>query len=323
MSYMRANPSDQYPSTAGSALPSATSTLRQPHTQSSMRPAHRAEATGATVSSANGTSGAGGVGGANGPASGSPPLSHAPPTSQQETEAMRQAVLALVNVWLSRLSLLSGITTFFAGIDGQLLSYAYPSAATDGRTDTGYKIAVTSLAGAMILHWMAAIISYIACFALYRYELIDARNEERTSGLLAFRAPAPGSGKPFPANLSTPQLGSSIFSAPLQLDAAYISVSRLHPYTFRTTRPTTTFPTSPFPGTSNPTLTLPITHGIPRLPMDLRSVNDACVGLTVVGFGLALLGILAYMWTFLPVYVSGFASACLAVGVAVGLWVLR
>ncbi|KZO98211.1 hypothetical protein CALVIDRAFT_535316 [Calocera viscosa TUFC12733] len=202
-------------------------------------------------------------------------------------------------------------TTFFAGIDGQLLSYAYPSNVTDSRTDTGYRIAVTSLAGAMILHWMAAIISYIACFALYRYELIDARHEEQSTGLLAFRLP----GKSSPS-----LLGSSAFApivpGPLALDAAYIGVSRLHPYCLRTAR-------AHMPSNSSASVEAPMTHGIPRLPMDLTRVNDACVGITFVGFVLALLGIMAYMWTFLPSYVSIFSTVCLGVSVLVGMWVLR
>jgi len=266
-------------------------------------------------------------------AGGSPALSHhtngasvAPSQSPQETEAMRQAVLTLVNVWLSRLSLMSGITTFFAGIDGQLLAYAYPSTVTDSRTDTGYRIAVTSLAGAMILHWMAAIISYIACFSLYRYELTDARHEERSTGLLAstarYQSQSP-TAHSRGASKSSPLVSSSGFSTALNgspaLDSAYVSVRRFHLYTLRTTRPDPAILGS---GT-NASVELPVTPGIPRLPLDLCGVNNACVAITFVGFVLAILGILAYMWAFLPSYVSIFASVCLGVSMAVGIWVLR
>jgi len=303
MSSIRSNPSERFPPYTGTISSAGGSTLRK----SNMHPAHQYEATGATVASSNAANGGNGTNGGNG-AAGSPAISHGGQSmTPQETEAMRQAILGLVNVWLSRMSLMSGITTFFAGIDGQLLAYAYPSTVTDSQTDTGYRIAVTSLAGAMILHWMAAIISYIACFALYRYELVDARQEEVHNGVTALRTGIPST------KSYSPLLGSA-FSVP-QLNAAYIGVTQFHPYSFRVTGPGVTG--------SNASIEAPNTHGIPKLPMNLTAVNDACVGITVVGFVLAILGILAYMWAFLPSYVSIFSTICLSISVLIGLWVLR
>jgi len=306
MSSIRSNPSERIPpyTTTNSAFTSAGgSTLRK----SNMQASHQYEATGATVGSSAGPNGANGTNGANG-VKGSPAISHGTQsTTPQETEAMRQAVLALVNVWLGRMSLMSGITTFFAGIDSQLLSYAQSAGVTGSSINTGYQIAITSLAGAMILHWMAAIISYLACFALYRYELIDARHEESQNGVAAFRTPTN-------SNSYSPLIAASLFPA-AHLNSAYIGVTQFHPYSFRTTRPGV--------AERNASVEAPVTHGIPKLPMNLTAVNDACVGITFVGFVLAMLGILAYMWAFLPDYVAIFTTICLGVSVVIGLWVLR
>ncbi|EJU01772.1 hypothetical protein DACRYDRAFT_107509 [Dacryopinax primogenitus] len=292
MSSIRSNPSDRFPPYNGSPLTfSGFSTLRK----SDMRPSHQAELTGATVGSTIRNGGGGG----SGKQSASRVMSHATqPSSPHETEAMRQAILSLVNIWLSRMSLMSGITTFFAGIDSQLLSYAAASVVTNSSAEVWHRIAVTSMAGAMILHWMAAIISYLACFALYRFELSDASTEEKISGFPGYQANFNRHTNP---TLASPHV-----------DANYISVTRLHPFSFSARRT----------GMQSANIESQGTHGIPKLPMDLTAVNSACVGITLVGFVLAILGILAYMWVFLPGYVSIFSTVCLSASALVGLWVL-
>jgi len=217
-----------------------------------------------------------------------------------------------VGVWLNRLSLISGITTFFAGIDSQLLSYVYPFGSTAVQLDTAHKIAVTTLAGAVVCHWMAAIIAYIGCFALYRYELVDAAIEEESASQENDKDMPRARGPPQP--LIRPR-SNAIPAAPptLKFPGIHLDVTlmRIHPFGLRLSK--------------RSLLQLESGHtlGIPDLPVDLVAVHTACVMMAMVGFVLAMIGIMTYLWAGVPQYVSIFSTVMLGFCLMTGAYVLR
>ncbi|KAI0753135.1 hypothetical protein C8Q80DRAFT_495656 [Daedaleopsis nitida] len=96
---------------------------------------------------------------------------------QQDERVRQQAMDELVQSWMDRLQLISVITTFFAAIEAQLLGITTPDdASTDSRVD---QAANAALAGALVVHVFAAIMSFFAAFFLIRYKLSMAKHQER------------------------------------------------------------------------------------------------------------------------------------------------
>ncbi|TFK87567.1 hypothetical protein K466DRAFT_575761 [Polyporus arcularius HHB13444] len=95
---------------------------------------------------------------------------------QYDEKARKKAMDELVQSWMDRLQLISVITTFFAAIEAQLLGITTPdSADSDPRVD---QAANAALAGALVVHVSAAIMSFFAAFFLIRYKLSMAKREE-------------------------------------------------------------------------------------------------------------------------------------------------
>ncbi|GJE84543.1 hypothetical protein PsYK624_006190 [Phanerochaete sordida] len=244
-----------------------------------------------------------------------------------EEDAARKAIMNVVQLWLDRLQLVSVITTFFASIDGTLLSFTI-SLTHIGSLDTKdwsntVQVMNASLAGALIFHVCSAITAFVGSFVLIRFKLVDA-------SVPSSRAPMPSTPatlaeKPTvsrlesaPPTLSSQAHGSSehhtMFSTPLIQTAetaqteflqmfqglsstfaaleGRVSVHQVRPFfCFRARGPTD--------GTVEPPVRL------------LSSCHTLAVTMAVVGFVLALLGILTFAWTALPVSIGAFASACL------------
>ncbi|KAH0829082.1 hypothetical protein J3R83DRAFT_2543 [Lanmaoa asiatica] len=85
----------------------------------------------------------------------------------------------LLTAWTQRLQALTVVTTFLASMDGQLFSL------TALNTQIGLPAATTSrelvyacLSGALVFHICACILGYVASFALIRYRIIDAIDED-------------------------------------------------------------------------------------------------------------------------------------------------
>lgn len=100
-------------------------------------------------------------------------------SDQDETDAenRKNAVKELMKSWMDRLQLISVITTFFAATETQLLVITTPA---DDNTPVS-RIRSTAnaiLAGALVIHLCAAIISFLAAFFLVRYRLKEAAKEE-------------------------------------------------------------------------------------------------------------------------------------------------
>ncbi|THH28910.1 hypothetical protein EUX98_g5292 [Antrodiella citrinella] len=98
---------------------------------------------------------------------------------QDETDAQsrKKAMKDLVQSWMDRLQLISVITTFFAATEAQLLGITVPS--DDGTPLRPVEQAANAgLAGALVIHVFAAILSFFAAFFLIRYRLREAKREE-------------------------------------------------------------------------------------------------------------------------------------------------
>ncbi|KIK43982.1 hypothetical protein CY34DRAFT_803217 [Suillus luteus UH-Slu-Lm8-n1] len=85
----------------------------------------------------------------------------------------------LAAAWMQRLQVLTLITTFLASIDGELFVLTSTSQGTLHSQEFVY----ASFTGALIFHVCAAILGYVACFALIQYQIgdvtpSDAKNTE-------------------------------------------------------------------------------------------------------------------------------------------------
>ncbi|TFY50806.1 hypothetical protein EVJ58_g10881, partial [Rhodofomes roseus] len=102
-------------------------------------------------------------------------------SSESDDSVLREAILQIVSVWLNRLSLVSGIASFFSSIDSLLFSIASTSTHI-GDPDAPWsaldKLTTASFAGALIFHVCSAILAFVASFILVRLELIDADDQE-------------------------------------------------------------------------------------------------------------------------------------------------
>jgi len=93
-----------------------------------------------------------------------------------DNEAHRQAMDALVQSWMERLSLITVITTFFAATEAQLLSSTLPDDKTNASAIT--KVTNAGLSGALVVHVYASIISFLGAFFLVRYKVREAVKQE-------------------------------------------------------------------------------------------------------------------------------------------------
>ncbi|KAJ6497651.1 hypothetical protein C8R45DRAFT_134877 [Mycena sanguinolenta] len=218
-----------------------------------------------------------------------PPRPSAQATQDKEDEnARRQAIKDLVQSWLDRLQLISVITTFFASTEAGMLQVV-----TTGKgEDAGSQVANSAFLAALVLHIWAAIISFMGAFFLVRYNLKEAKEEEREVGL------APGITTSPTRSLSPLQLPRA------RTDASITDYLRLQPV----------WTTNPHLEQVGPFHRNPPTHLLGR-------VHNLCIALTFVGFGLALFGILAYAWVQNPVSVGIVTSLSTLVCFVAAVWV--
>ncbi|KAF8178658.1 hypothetical protein K438DRAFT_1270542 [Mycena galopus ATCC 62051] len=194
---------------------------------------------------------------------------HSHATQDREDEnARRQAKKDLVQSWLDRLQLISVITTFFASTEAGMLQVTNP--AKD--EDIGSQVANSAFLAALVLHIWAAIISFMGAFFLVRYNLKEAKEEEREVGL----APGPTSSPISSRNLRRPWTDNSVGDG-VQM--------------------TPVWTTNPHLEQVGPFHKNPPTHLLSRC-------HNFCILLTFVGFALALVGIVSYAWVFNPISVG-------------------
>ncbi|KAI0943881.1 hypothetical protein AcV7_001846 [Taiwanofungus camphoratus] len=249
---------------------------------------------------------------------------------------LRQAVLAVVQVWLNRLQLVSGITSFFASIDALLFSLA-SSAERIGDPDLGDWSAVdqlttASLCGALIFHVCSAILAFVASFILVRLQLVDTDQQEVEVGISTLGRKYIGRrvfGKQrtslrHPINCNSPPFSTVLMpSVPipdeppepgaepgtdLPPSAAYsavfgrVTIHCIRPFSFLklSQRPDAL---KPAPSAEDSILDVPVAL--------LSRCHTLAVWMAVLGFILAVIGILAYAWAATPKSISIFSTACL------------
>ncbi|EKM59759.1 uncharacterized protein PHACADRAFT_250469 [Phanerochaete carnosa HHB-10118-sp] len=233
----------------------------------------------------------------------------------------------VVQLWLDRLQLVSVLTSFFAGIDGTLLSFTTNLMHVNELKPADWSSAVqamnASLAGALVFHVCAAVVSFIGSFVLIRFKLIDARGHMHPT---APPTSVPTTEKP---------TASQLESAPPTLSHTRSSGSEHHhtgfssPFLQASEMAQAEF-LQVFQGLSNACTQVEgrvfihqvrpfscfrvwsTADGAVEPPVRLLSgCHTAAVAMSVVGFVLALLGILIFAWVAVPVSIGAFTSACL------------
>ncbi|RPD63977.1 hypothetical protein L227DRAFT_367784 [Lentinus tigrinus ALCF2SS1-6] len=205
-----------------------------------------------------------------------------------DEKARKKAMNELVASWMDRLQLISVITTFFAAMESQLLGTTAPDPGAQTGEPAASQLANATLTGALVVHVFAAILSFLAAFFLIRYKLTAAKREERKveSGLASSATNSPPNG-------SGTGTGTGIVDA----DAS---------------RSSTASSNQPI-WSSNPHLEQvgPFRRGQPPTHL-LDHLHSVCMWLSIVGFVLALVGVLCFAWSRLALSGGVFASICMA-----------
>ncbi|KAJ6491831.1 hypothetical protein C8R47DRAFT_976277 [Mycena vitilis] len=184
--------------------------------------------------------------------------------NDEDEKAKRQASKDLTQSWMDRLQLISVITTFFASTEAGMLQVTGPGPSEDASS----QVANSAFMAALVLHIWAAIISFMAAFFLVRYNLKEAKEEQREVN--------PGAASP----------------------SSSLSPRTVRPQTEqRHSILTPVWSTNPHLEQVGPFSRKPPTHLLSRC-------HNLCILLTFVGFFLALLGIVAFAWGQNPVSVG-------------------
>ncbi|KAH9855940.1 hypothetical protein C2E23DRAFT_723217 [Lenzites betulinus] len=277
----------------------------------------------------------------------------APVRTQSSTpeDAMKQALLSVVQVWLDRLQSMAVVTTFFVSIDSLLFSLTSTTRPSDLHEWTKRdQVINASLGGAIIFHACASMVAYIGSFVLIRYRLNSAEQAEESlfAQTMVMPAAAPpaatrtGGGttdqtrRTQSSHRPSASIGSTaaptspmdtLRELPLEMFTdlrSLVAVERTRPLVFLGNlcrgRPGNSDTESRTPrGKSDPVAsahdsavaTLESAVGV------LARAHTVCAGMALLGFVLALLGILTYSWTAVPSSLGIFASACMgACGIA-------
>ncbi|KAF8911491.1 hypothetical protein CPB84DRAFT_1761956 [Gymnopilus junonius] len=225
--------------------------------------------------------------------------------NKKDNEKRREALRDLVESWMDRLQLISVITAFFASTEASMITITAPSPGDTALSITA-QVANIGILGALVFHSNAAIISFLAAFFLVGYKLKVAKVEESEAG------------KPDKVVVDSPT-SMSIDDAE-RIGRGYNSEHETDPVPGIIKLASPLGPTMPI-YSSNPHLVQvgpfqdqPPTHLLGRC-------HALCVVLTVVGFTLALLGILCFAWDRLPLSVSISSSAFMALCLFAGVYV--
>ena len=178
-------------------------------------------------------------------------------------------------------------TTFFAAIEAQLLGITTPdSRDSDSPLD---QVANAALAGALVVHVFAAIMSFFAAFFLIRYKLSMAKREERKAvGHVHPRPPPPTQLGPNTAPQAQP-LGPNESVQTMRSAETTSSVWSSNPHLEQV---------GPFRRGRPPTHLLDHCHSL-------------CMWLSAIGFVFALVGVMCFAWARLAGSAGVFASVCM------------
>ncbi|RPD57687.1 hypothetical protein L226DRAFT_547155 [Lentinus tigrinus ALCF2SS1-7] len=263
-------------------------------------------------------------------------------------DAMKQALLAVVQVWLDRLQQQAVVTTFFVSIDSLLFSLTSTTRSNDLSSWSKRDMVINaSLGGAIIFHVCASIVAYVASFVLIRYRLNDAeKKEDDTVKGPHSRSRATSTSRNATekrrgrknshshAHRPSTSVGSTLGpSSPIEAITDFpmemftdlrglVSVYRTHPLWFlrfgRRRQPQRSRDMDP-----EASVVDDIVATLKGMVDTLSRAHTVCAGMSSLGFVLALLGILTYAWTAVPTALGIFASACMgacAIAGVVALW---
>ncbi|KAJ7125138.1 hypothetical protein C8R44DRAFT_619677 [Mycena epipterygia] len=104
---------------------------------------------------------------------------------KEDEKARRQASKDLTQSWMDRLQLISVITTFFASTEAGMLQVTTPTGGDINASGTS-QLVNSAFLGALVLHVWAAIISFMGAFFLVRYNLKEAKEEQREQSLVQY-----------------------------------------------------------------------------------------------------------------------------------------
>ncbi|KAI0776237.1 hypothetical protein BD413DRAFT_649867 [Trametes elegans] len=263
-----------------------------------------------------------------------------PPANPED--AMKQALLAVVQVWLDRLQSMAVVTTFFVSIDSLLFSLTAATRSADLHTWTKRdQVINASLGGALIFHACSSIVAYIGSFVLIRYRLTNAEQQEedtlsrpqtsspRNAASEKRRMQSTSAHRPSASMGSTAAVPGSpmdtLRDVPIELYTdlrALVTVRRVHPLSFlqRGTRGRSAPAGKRDPEASVRDTAVAALEGIVGV---LSRAHTMCACMASLGFVLALLGILTYSWTAVPTSLGIFASTCMGacgIAAAVAFW---
>ncbi|KAH0829141.1 hypothetical protein J3R83DRAFT_2617 [Lanmaoa asiatica] len=223
----------------------------------------------------------------------------------EDEKARKRAMRNLVKSWQERLQLITVITTFFASTEAAMLVNTKPINNSDW-ANLALQASNASFLGALIVHVYAAVLSFLGAFLLIRYKLKEATREEMIAeGLKMVNSPLGGSMvkdvERDPGDLGLQQtLTNNEMPEPVNYGIATSAP--------KGNRRKDSYPVEPPIISANPHIE-EVGPFMSNVSSHLLSrTHTLCVFLTVIGFILAIAGILLYAWASQPAAVSIFAS---------------
>ncbi|KAI0333043.1 hypothetical protein GY45DRAFT_1320341 [Cubamyces sp. BRFM 1775] len=256
-----------------------------------------------------------------------PAAQHSPATPE---DAMKQALLAVVHVWLDRLQSMAVITTFFVSVDSLLFSLTSATRNTDlSAWSSRDKVINASLGGSIIFHVCASIVAYIGSFVLIRYRLNSAeQSEQSTAGRWSTSSAGDTYTQKRPMHSTSPHRSAakegSTATATSPMDTmrdfspmevftdlrSLVAIDRANPFWFL---PCATYKRAKQKQDPEASLKDAAVASLENIVDVLARAHTVCAMMGSLGFLLALLGILTYSWTAVPTSLGIFASACMGV----------
>ncbi|KAK7036411.1 hypothetical protein VNI00_011608 [Paramarasmius palmivorus] len=216
---------------------------------------------------------------------------------QEDEENRRNAIKELVDSWNDRLQLISLITTFLASVEAGLLQVIAPQSQNPNFQAPLVVTTNACLYCALVIHMYASFMGFIGAFFLVRFKVKEAKYQEEE---VAYMQPTP------------PGKGEVV----LDMAANHITNSP------KSTQPSPRVNQEP-PAirSANPKL-VHVGPFFRHPPINLLSrCHFMCILLTVLGFVLAMAGIIVQTWAKFPravsIPASGFCLAGLLAGVGV------
>ncbi|KAI8978279.1 hypothetical protein BD414DRAFT_421852 [Trametes punicea] len=241
-------------------------------------------------------------------------------------DAMKQALCAVVQVWLDRLQSMTVVTTFFVSVDSLLFSLTSSTRSSDlSAWSKRDEVINASLGGAIIFHVCSAIVAYIGSFVLIRYRLNNAEKAEEdtmdrygASSSRRVSAEKRRQQSSHRQSLSTATTApasplDTIRDFPLELFTdlrSLVTVRRVHPLWFFSCMSRRQGRKKEDPEASVQDSAIASLESIVNV---LSQAHGMSATMTSLGFILALLGILTYSWTAVPTSLGIFASVCMGV----------